>query len=276
EFQQNLTEWSGRKYQSYIHSGYSSGKNFISVSKKTQEDLHEFLTFQPFISEVVYNGLNKTYVQMNVATARREVERQTGISLANGYLMHLGGNQWYKYRFGVIALYNAYRTFHNTAIPLLLIGADPGPLIMEAKEQSPYKDDIYVLPGKDDEFVKIAYAGASLFLFPSLAEGFGWPIAEAMALGCPVITTDEAPMSEVAGEAGFLIPKMPYEKTGIGQWARDAAIVINKILNFSNEEREEIIQYGLENVKRFDLEKSIDGIEEIYRKIIIDCTPLMI
>jgi glycosyltransferase involved in cell wall biosynthesis len=81
--------------------------------------------------------------------------------------------------------------------------------LTKSLESSPYKADIHWLSGIDDEHVAHAYSGAAVFLFPSLGEGFGWPIAEAMASGCPVVTTDEAPMTEVAGEAGFLIPRRP-------------------------------------------------------------------
>ena len=71
-----------------------------------------------------------------------------------------------------------------------------------------------------DDLVKMAYVGASLFLFPSLAEGFGWPIAEAMASGCPVITTNKRPMTEVTKGTGRLIEKMPKEISGAGKMGR--------------------------------------------------------
>jgi glycosyltransferase involved in cell wall biosynthesis len=78
---------------------------------------------------------------------------------------------------------------NNPSIPLLLIGESPDMKLLEAYSKSPFKSDIHILTGIEDKWVQRAYAGAIVFLFPSYAEGFGWPIAEAMASGCPVITT---------------------------------------------------------------------------------------
>ncbi len=50
------------------------------------------------------------------------------------------------------------------------------------------------------------YNCATAFLFPSRFEGFGWPIIEAQACGCPVICSDRAPLAEVAGDAGLIHP----------------------------------------------------------------------
>jgi hypothetical protein len=53
--------------------------------------------------------------------------------------------------------------------------------------------------GLTNEALEVAYSSAGLLLFPSLAEGFGWPIIEAQACGCPVLTTAEPPRNEIGG-----------------------------------------------------------------------------
>ena len=88
-------------------------------------------------------------------------------------------------------------------------------------EDSPFKHEIHFLPGIEDRLVRMAYAAATVFLFPSLAEGFGWPIAEAMVSGCPVITTAEAPMTEVGKNIAFYINRFPADKDKEYQWAND-------------------------------------------------------
>ena len=133
---------------------------------------------------------------------------------------------------------------------------------------SPYKSDIHILSAVNDKILREAYAGASVFLFPSKAEGFGWPIAEAMASGCPVMTTNEAPMTEVAGTAGFLIPREPWDKSKIAAWASDAAISLDEILKLAGVERRNVVEAGLQNAKRFDTQNALDRIEEIYKSIL--------
>ena len=109
EIPENPTRKTGRNYQKMIHKGYSEGRNFISVSFNTKKMLHRFLTASPERSEVVYNGLNQSFTTLDPCKARDSVSRETGIELKNGYLLHVGGNQWYKNRIGVVEIYNAWR-----------------------------------------------------------------------------------------------------------------------------------------------------------------------
>lgn len=266
EIPENKTSWSGRVYQAFIRKGYSSSTNFISVSKKTKEQLDRFLPSKPVCSEVVYNGLKDVFKSCRGLKPRKLLTDITGFNLIDGYILHVGGNQWYKNRIGVIEIYNAWRSVRKTCMPLLLIGDHPSSQLHELYCQSPFKSDIHFIAQKDDEFIKHAYAGASVFLFPSLAEGFGWPIIEAMACGCPVITTNEAPMTEVAGDAGYYIPRRPYDKAKAQKWAADAADVVNSIIDLSYQERTTTVDLGIANSKRFDALSALDKIESIYKK----------
>lgn len=268
EIPENPTSWTGRQYQAFIRRGYTRGKNFISVSEKTKQDLHQFLTTVPHSSTVVYNGLNQAFAPQEPVAARAWLTRKTGLDLAPGYLLHIGGNQWYKNRVGVIELYSAWRATGGSDLPLLLLGEAPTAELLRTQAQSPFHRDIHWLGSVDDEFVRLAYVGASVFLFPSLAEGFGWPIAEAMASGCPVVTTDEAPMTEVAGKAGFLIARRPEKGAQASAWATEAAHTIHTIMGLSDLERQSVVEAGLENAARFNPELALNQIEAIYQGIL--------
>lgn len=261
---ENPVSWTGRRYQKLICAGYCQGKNFISVSEKTRQDLHQFLPDAPSLSEVVYNGLNRNFKPQDPELARTLLGERLGIDLTGGYLLHVGGNQWYKNRIGVIGIYNAWRTKTEAKLPLLMVGARAGAALQKAYENAPFKHDIQLLDAVDDEALQLAYAGASVFLFPSIAEGFGWPIAEAMASGCPVITTHADPMTEVAGHAAFFIPRVPFQKNQFKLWANEAASVIDRVLSLSDTERQTVIKAGFNNVKRFDPDIALDQIEAIY------------
>jgi len=265
---ENKTGLAGKQYQAFIRRGFKQGKNFISVSNNTRKDLQNFLTAPPLRSDVVYNGLNQSFAPGNPEHARLSLTRQYGIELANGYLLHVGGNQWYKNRKGVLEIYEAFRSEYQVNIPILLVGQNPTKELLEISDSSPFKSGIHWLTNLDDDAIKTVYQGATIFIFPSLGEGFGWPIAEAMASGCPVITTNEAPMTEVAGEVALLIPRRPVDPTKVEAWAAEGAGRVNEVIQFSTQQRLDVIQQSIENARRFDTERSLDQIEEIYSSIL--------
>ena len=268
EISENKARWTGKKYQAYIRDGFRKGKNFISVSQKTQNDLHKFLLTTPLRSAVVYNGLNQSFTPGSPAEARNLLSRRSGIDLSKGYLLHVGGNQWYKNRKGIVEIYDALRKTDKASLPLLLIGKKPDVELAELINSSEFASDIHCLNNMDDDAVKAAYRGASVFLFPSLAEGFGWPIAEAMASGCPVVTTNEPPMTEVAGDAAFLISRRPKGVKEAKDWAEEAAEVVKAVINLPATERAAAVELGIKNAKRFDTHKSLEAIEAIYADIL--------
>lgn len=265
---QNPTGWTGRQYQAYIRKGYAKGKNFISISHKTENDLLQLLPTKPRISNVVYNGVNPIFTVREKSKALAALQEKLAVNLTNGFVLHVGGNQWYKNRVGIVLLYNIWRSIYNNNIPLLLLGEKPDILLEETINNSPYRESILPFSGLSDEDIINAYNAATVFLFPSLAEGFGWPIAEAMACGCPVITTGEAPMTEVGADAATYIPKMPLKKEYLKEWLHAGAATIQKMISMPTNDRNAIQLKGLENVKRFDSEKALDQIESIYKSIV--------
>lgn len=266
EIPENVTGQTGKIYQSYIRKGYSSARNFISISQKTQTDLHRMLCTEPLLSEVVYNGLSRKFAPADdVSLLRKELSEEWGIDLRAGFILHIGGNLWYKNRRGVIAAYEEWRNRSKQLLPLLLIGENPDDVLRAQIDSSPYKADIHALVGIPDDFANKAYSAASLFLFPSLAEGFGWPILEAMASGCPVITTGEAPMSEVGGTAAFYVKKLKIDNER--EWREECAALIDRVLGLSVDEQLALAGHGSDNVRRFHAQGALDRMEEIYIRV---------
>jgi glycosyltransferase involved in cell wall biosynthesis len=103
----------------------------------------------------------------------------------------------------------------------------------------------------EDDLPKI-YNLADLLLFPSLYEGFGLPILEAQACGCPVLTSSVTSCPEVAGNGAHIVD--PYSIDEI----REGTLKILK----DNIYKEQLIQKGLENVKKFSWEKTANKILE--------------
>lgn len=264
---ENPTSFSGKKYQNYIRNGFSKGKNFISISKKTQQDLHELHQGEIVSSVVCYNGLNRPFQALSPTESCSLLEAKWNISLSEGYIMHIGGNQYYKNRKGVIEIYDSWRNINDKKIPLILIGSQPSDDLADLREKSLFKEDIHFISNLADEYINTAYSGALCLLFPSLDEGFGWPITEAMASGCPVITTNKAPMNEVGGRASFYIERKPNDIMLLKEWKEKSASVLEKVISLSELERKQRIEIGLNQSEKFNTEYSLNAIEVFYREI---------
>ena len=101
------------------------------------------------------------------------------------------------------------------------------------------------------------YSGAEVFVLPSLYEGFGFPVLEAMACACPVITSNNSSLPEVVGEAGIMVD--PQNTNNLAQ-------AMSKVLTDSKL-RDNMIRKGLEQAKRFSWEKAAEQTLEVYHKV---------
>lgn len=271
EFVQNPTGWTGRQYQAMIQRGFGHAQAFISVSEKTRTDLHRFLPNKPRTSDVVYNGLNFPFRRMS-ASECLPAFAAAGLNVpVSGFLLHVGGNQWYKNRLGVLSIYAAYVEQTQKPLPLWMVGAPPTEAMKAIAQTVAGKGEVQFLTGLSDEQVCAAYSAARLMIFPSLAEGFGWPIAEAMACGCPVLTTGEAPMTEVGGEAAFYIPRQPDDDDGA--WSVQAAKMVANVLKMPVNEQRQRKESGFRQVAQFDAQETMAAYERIYLQAIQDQQP---
>lgn len=101
------------------------------------------------------------------------------------------------------------------------------------------------------------YNSADLFVFPSFYEGFGLPPLEAMACGCPVITSNAASLPEVVGDAGIMVD--PQDNQALTE-------AMHKVLTDKNLALE-MSKKSLERAKHFSWEKTAKGIFGVYQEI---------
>lgn len=104
------------------------------------------------------------------------------------------------------------------------------------------------------------YSGASLYLAPSKHEGFGIPVIEAFACGCPVLSSTGGALPEVVGDAGVVEPSWEPE-----QWAK----TIQSMLADSSK-LQELRQRGFERVKQFNWVESARQTADVYREVLLD------
>jgi len=101
------------------------------------------------------------------------------------------------------------------------------------------------------------YSSAALLAYPSLYEGFGLPPLEAMACGCPVVTSNTSSLPEVVGEAGIMVN--PYDTDSLSQ-------AIRRVLT-DDKLRNNMVRKGLEQAKKFSWEKTAEQTLEVYNKV---------
>ncbi|MEI8096983.1 MAG: glycosyltransferase family 1 protein, partial [Candidatus Moraniibacteriota bacterium] len=113
--------------------------------------------------------------------------------------------------------------------------------IFEAREKSPYKEDIIMTGAVSFENLRALYQGARLFVFPSLYEGFGLPILEAFSSHVPVLTANNSSLLEVGGEAALYCDAVSVEDVTkkLGQLWSDESL------------QKELVQKGHEQLKKF-------------------------
>jgi glycosyltransferase involved in cell wall biosynthesis len=281
----NRVSHTGRLYQRYIRNGFQKARAFIAISQKTKDDLMAVVD-PSSRCDVVYNGVNPRFKPAaDVQAQRVALGEALGLDLSRGFVMHVGVNTWYKNRLGVLAAYEAWQRARTApdapivaavaspSIPLLMVGPPPPDSLAALKAAMQSGESVHFLSDISDERLAALYAAATVFLFPSIAEGFGWPIVEAMASGCPVITTGEAPMTEVAGRAAVLIPVPTLQETNDPKpwttpWAVRAGTALAQVIDLSAPARQSMVARGLAQAKHFDSTKALHHIETIYSELV--------
>ena len=238
----NPTGWSGQLLQRFILRGLNRAARVECVSRHTRAQLLETSSLPADKTGVIENGLNYPYAPMPQKEATqiiRELLPQLGAEAR--FILHVGGNQWYKNRAGVLEIYRQLRAQIGDQAPLLILAGKPlPPALAETARQLP---GVVGVSDVSNEALCALYSLAQVLIFPSLAEGFGWPIIEAQACGCRVLTTAAAPMNEVGGAAAFYA-----DPNDIGAFAN----ALSEVLNQTETAKQATIEAGIANAKRFN------------------------
>jgi len=259
---------SGRLYQRAIRRGFRQARHFICVSEQSRADLLRFGGVRPVTAEVVPNGLAHPYRAIDGVEAASLLRARGGLPPAGGMLLHVGGGQWYKFRHGVVRLYAHYARRQAEPLPLWMVGsAAPDAALRAALAELPPAARVHFLDKADDLSLQAMYSLAAALLFPSLAEGFGWPIAEALACGCPVLTTGEPPMTEVGGSWAHYVPRW-HLGDDIEAWAAQAADQLQNLLARPAAARAAGAAAGIEWAARYDADTALDAYLRIYRRVL--------
>jgi glycosyltransferase involved in cell wall biosynthesis len=133
-------------------------------------------------------------------------------------------------------------------------------------KEVPSQGKVLFFQGIDNQALQAAYSMARVFIFPSLAEGFGWPIIEAQASGCPVLTSNAAPMNEIGGPAASYIPLLKLTEDAQA-WALSSLVTLKSILALPEAQRTYLVEQGLTHAAKFNAEDAIEGYLKIYQQV---------
>lgn len=203
---------------------------------------------------VVHNGYSDCYHPLPDKIVRPITRKYLS---DDKYLLFLGNTDPRKNTEGVLRAYNEYLSRSHHPLKLVITGLKQDyveKILANIGIEICTPNLIYTsyIPGED---LPALYNGAFVFLYPSLLEGFGIPVLEAMACGTPVITSNCSSLPEVAGKDGILVnPFLPHEIANVLiQLETDAELYHQQII------------YGLERVKQFSWKNTAEKYKECYK-----------
>lgn len=212
--------------------------SIIALSENTKRDIIKFYGIKPEKIKVIYQGVDLSFFKSKVKFEEiKEIKNKYG---AEKYILALGDHYPRKNFVGLIYAFSKINLPHK-----LIIAGNPykrfTPVIEETIKRLNCQDKVIITGYVSKETLRILYQGADLFILPSLYEGFGRPLLEAMASGTPVIASKRASIPEVAGDAALLIDPENEEE------------IINSIKRVLENEklRRELIEKGGERIKFF-------------------------
>jgi glycosyltransferase involved in cell wall biosynthesis len=257
EFPQQETRWSGRKLQRMILAGLARSRNIISVSDATRADILRLVRREGQEIARIYNGLSYPYAAMDHEQTTTRLD-MLGLTSDTPFLLHVGGNQWYKNRLGVLKIFALVRNHDpNRNLLMVMAGKRWTEEMRKFVQLSGIESSVIELVDVTNEDLRALYSRAEALLFPSLEEGFGWPIVEAQACGCPVVTSNRAPMNEVGGGAAKYVDPLNHVPAAVTV----ASVIGSRCRAVSNA--------NMRSAARFSTAAMLDSYLEMYSQVLV-------
>lgn len=257
--------WTGRLLQCWIARSLGRANLIACVSIATRDDVLRLIRTPagdvPH-TRAVPMGLNASYRALSAAEAEERLRVFEGLDLSQPFVLNVGSSLRRKNRAAVLRIFAAAQ--EGFSGQLIFAGeALPRELVQLAGELGVASRVLQILEPTND-LLEALYSRAFALLFPSRFEGFGWPVIEAQACGCPVLCSDAGSLAEVAGDGAFVAP------------ADDEAAFAAELTRLSADPaaRARWIATGTENLARFLTETMVDRYVRIYEDLLTGPAPL--
>lgn len=245
----------------FVYLAQKKADKIIVISESTKKDLVEYYNINPQKITVTYLAASSDFKPITERKRLEEVKAK--YSLPDKFILFIG---LLNPRKNIRRLILAFQKIMDK-IPdyrLVIVGKKGwlfDDIFKEVNDQRLEKRVIFVGYVQQED-LPVFYTLASVFAFPSLYEGFGIPILEAMSCGCPVLTSNVSSMPEVAGNAGLLVNPTSVEEIAAG---------ILKLLS-DDGLRKDCVQKGFVQARRFSWERCARETLELYRSMGMNST----
>jgi glycosyltransferase involved in cell wall biosynthesis len=249
--------FTGRILQRWILRGLRRADLIACISSVTAQDVQRLVVrdnARPQVA-VVPLGLNYPFRKLAPAETRERLAKVQDVDLSIPFALHVGTNTPRKNRDGVLRIFARTKDKWNGR--LVFVGELLNTELEALARNFAIFDRVVQIENADSELLEALYSSAVGLLYPSRFEGFGWPVIEAHACGCPVVCSNSGPLPEVAG-AGGLFHDVDDEE----RFAED-------LLRLNNpEERARWSAKALENAKRFSAARMIAQYRDLYCSLV--------
>jgi glycosyltransferase involved in cell wall biosynthesis len=241
-----------------LHKSIERADRIITVSEFSKKEIAYYYNYPDDKIAVVYNGVDRN--RFNPALDPSTLDRVRGTyKIPKTYILYFGTLEPRKNLERLIRAYalikQRYRDF-----PVLVIAGGKGWLfksIFETVTRMGLEKDILFTGYTNDSEKICLMQGALFFCFPSLYEGFGLPVLEAMACGTPVLSSNNSSLAEIAGNAALLVDPLSEESIagGLERLFLDESLL------------EELRKKGLERVRDFSWSKASSALYALYKEV---------
>jgi glycosyltransferase involved in cell wall biosynthesis len=227
----------GKKRKAINHAAH-----LIAISENTKKDLLKFYDVPQDKITVVHHGMEPTYTTQQVA------------GLPACYFLFVGERGMYK-NFEVVA--RALGALQNSSVELICTGKPFAAAEMKLLNECGLAARATAMQVTDAQ-LNFLYEKSAALVYPSLYEGFGYPLLEAMRANCPVISADSSCLPEVGGNAAL------YFNPNNAEELKNKML---QVLSLSEKDKAELVAKGRENLARFTMKESMEKTIAILKKV---------
>jgi glycosyltransferase involved in cell wall biosynthesis len=252
--------FTGRILQRWILRGLGRADIIACDSRATYEDARRLVALaknKPRIT-VVEVGLNYPYQRLADDIVDARLQNLGDLKPQGRFIVHVGSNLRRKNREGVLRIFA--KCADALHAQMVFVGEPLNDSLRAQARDLHIERRVVDIASASNEILEALYNRAHALLYPSRFEGFGWPIIEAQACGCPVVSSSAGPMADVTGQGALL--RAPDDEEGF----------VADLLRLADaEERRQWSAKALENAKRFSTARMISEYRELYRSLVPAC-----
>jgi glycosyltransferase involved in cell wall biosynthesis len=239
-------------YKTKVMAACDQADKILAISEQTKQDVIDFLKIDPSKIEVVYQGCHPNFKRKFSEEQIRDVK--TTYHLPENYVLNVGTIEARK---NVLLLVKALSLLpQDLKIPLVIVGRSTvykDKIIHEARRLG-ISEQIIFLHGVSFTDLPAIYQGAQVFVYPSLFEGFGIPIVEALESSVPVIASTGSCLSEAGGSYSIYVN--PNDEAELAHW-------LSRVLSDVSL-RKQMISKGKKYIEQFESEVIAQKLIDIY------------